>query len=250
MSDLQENLQFQIVASAGLLAFHQARFSLLDGVSSNVEYSFKDSSKALMLSLLNNLMMWNKEAYAALESSPIPNDYAVANLVDSFGRSLSSAVKKSQTRYNLIDGQTAIMFTVIISRYQVLIESKLRKILGSNRILAFSDLNNFLIQFMYHLFRFLHELDYMINSQSRGTDFEPFISIDDLDLNFFIDNKESTALIRLKTYMETNLLTETDLCLKLYVEKNVLSSDYRLNAALETTMDSIESKGINIICIL
>lgn len=250
MSDLLENMQFQIVSSSSLLSFHQARFSLLDTVSANLGYTFGDSSKALILTLFDNILLWNHEVYLALKASEDNNDYVTDSLISSFRSTIVSSLDQFQKKYNFLAGQAAVLFMVVTSKYHELLEKKLRSVFNANRILAFSDLNNFLVKYMDHVFRFIHELDYVINAQRAREEFEPFLSVDELDLQFYTESKVSTTAIRLTAYKETKLLKESDICIKLYVDKNLLDSDQKMNSAFESILGSIENQGMNIICIL
>ncbi len=251
MKNLGEDLEFQTAVSFSRSAFHQSRFTLLDTVASNSKYHFSDSSKAIIATIFEQCHDWSHEVYQAMRStkSNMVDSYVTKTLTDKFRDCSEGAIARARMRYPDIDSKLAILVMVVTKKYHEHLVARLNMLMCTNTLAAFSDLNNFLIQYMHNIRIVMHEMDYML-FQTKSIHYDPFITIDRLDTFIYEDCRVSLPAQRLATYMESNFIKKGPICVKTYIDSSSLESEPKLNSDYEALVASIEELGMEIVCIL
>lgn len=251
MKNLGEDLEFQTAVSFSRSAFHQARFTLLDTVASNSKYHFSDSSKAIIATIFEQCHDWSHEVYQAMRGSKsnVVDSYVMKTLTDKFRECSEGSLTRARMLYPDIDSKLAILVMVVTKKYHEHLVARLVMLMGTNTLAAFSDLNNFLIQYMHHIRIVMHEMDHLL-FQTRSIHYEPFLVIDRLDTFIYEDRRVSLPAQRLATYMESSFIKKGPICVKTYIDSQSLESEPKLNSEYEAIIASIEELGMEIVCIL
>lgn len=250
MKFLTDDLDFQAMISLNGIAFHNARFTILDSLTNTTTYKFDDSTKAIICTVLEQILDWSNEVYMALRNSKVAtvDTYIIKTLSEKFLDGMSKSVHVTRMKYPDIDVKLALILMVISDKYKDHLVFRINKLLDNNTTAAVTDLNNFLIQYMNHLRIVMHEMDCLIFGSKKSCD--PFLTIDLLDLAIYRDRSISMPVMRLSVYRESRYIQGRKLCIKSYIDSVSLESDPKLHAEYESLLDSLKQEGMEIVCIL
>lgn len=252
MSKLFDDLEFQVAASSCLANFNQIQFALLDAVVSSAYYKFNDTSKAIILLVYENMFEWNMFVLNKLKQQPLNmiDQKCACNLVEELKRNLPKTVMNIRSRYQARDAGATTLFMILCSKYVDVLEPLLSGIFNNGSINAFREVNNFLISAMDHVYRVANELDYIVYGDKSPMSFDPFLSVDKLDLRVYELTGISMPEVRLGIYREAKLFQDTTISVKSYADSQYLETNSHLNSLWEAMLDTIESSGVKIICII
>lgn len=252
MNKLAEDLKFQSELSLEMVKYHQTRFILLDSLLKESSYNFHESSQCILLSLSKELMQWfdalhdNVRTYSSSRLDQAIQDKLLVWL----GSILSNMTGRVLSNFPEADSEILSVCSEILARHRPITLSGVQEKLKYPAAVAFRDLTNFLVQFTNHAKRIVHEVDYICVNKG-AVDFDPFISIDIVDLSLYQDSRMSTPMLRLKAYTDRGLVKSgSDICVKSYVDATELDSNKLLSDSFEHLLESIKENSYNIMCIL
>jgi hypothetical protein len=153
---------------------------------------------------------------------------------------------KSNTK---LEPSLLLVYMAVKQKYIKVLLDRLAVFLQQEKELSYPEISNFLCSVLNHLALILSEIDYLVFWKSVDN-FDPFVTIDYLDLVFTRDIDRNFITERLKFYKENNLLRDPFLCVKLYVSAERLDSDTTLSDSYELALVEIKKCGFKIISIL
>ncbi|MGL5014508.1 MAG: hypothetical protein ACRC6V_09505 [Bacteroidales bacterium] len=251
MKTLIEELEVHASISLHSVKFYQTKFMLIDSVLKDSSYQFTSTSKACLLVLCKELIDWFTALFEATfkcETDSLDTESKDRLLLE-FCEALQGFTNKVMDYDSSADSRILDMCNRLMGSHIEGLKEIVTKKLSYPPSFAFADLNNFLIRFIKHTKKIVHEVDYI--QTCHGTDeFDPFISIDIVDLTMYQDLRISMPSLRLKAYMESKLICCGGICVKSYVDAAELDSNHRLSDSFEAIIESIKADGFTIFCII
>lgn len=251
MKTLIEDLEFHASISLQSVKFYQTKFMLIDSVLKDSSYQFTDTSKACLLVLCKELTDWFTALFEATfkcETDSLDAESKDKLLLEFCG-TLHGFTDKVMDYYSSADSRILDMCNRIMSSHVDNLKELVTRKLAYPTSFAFADLNNFLVRFINHAKKIVHEVDY-IHTCHDSDKFDPFISIDIVDLTLYQDLRISTPSLRLRAYMESKLICCGGICVKSYVDAAELDSNHQLSDSFEAIIESIKADGFTIFCII
>lgn len=141
------------------------------------------------------------------------------------------------------------IYLCVRQKYTQVVIERISSLIQSSREASYTETSNFLCSVLNHVALILSEIDYLVNNKDCPS-FDPFITLDYLDLIFSRDIDKTFVVERLKIYKEAGLLQDKFLCVKSYLNADRLEGDQTLNDTYEITLEEIKRCGFEIACIL
>lgn len=241
------NLAFKSIICETNARSWNAKYQLLQMFLNSRKYKFSRTSLAVLnseIDLTTDLMRLAEKEF--LDNLDVGN--ARKNIIEHARLLMTEHVNilKSNTQ---LDASLLIVYLAVKQKYIRVLLERLGITLQDDKELSYPEMCNFLCSVLNHLALILSEIDYLVFWKSVDN-FDPFVTVDYLDLVFTRDIDKNFITERLKFYKENGLLRDKFLCVKLYVSAERLDGDATLSDTYELALEEIKNCGFEVISIL
>jgi hypothetical protein len=242
-----KDLAFKAIVSLANSHVEQKKHHLITMFLNSQRYKFSETSLFVLESEIDLL----SETIRCMENEFLNNldiEAARVNIINDLQRAMTYQIASLKSRSEL-DPKLRLVYLNIKQKYIRVVAERVNSLIQSSREASYTETANFLCSVLNHVGFILSEIDYLVFCKSQEN-FDPFITLDYLDLIFTRDIDKTFVVERLKFYKDNGLLRDKFLCVKSYLNAERLESDQTLNDTYELTLEEIKKCGFEIVCIL
>lgn len=241
------NLEFKAIICETNARSWSAKHQLVRVFLNSKKYKFSKTSLFILdseIDLATELMRLAEKEF--LDNLDIVN--ARKNIIEQSRLLMAEHVDNLKSNKKL-DVSLLVIYLAVKQKYIRALLERLNVSIQGDRELSYPEMCNFLCSALNHIALILSEIDYIVFWKSVDS-FDPFVTIDYLDLIFTRDIDRNFITERLKLYKDNGLLRDKYLCVKLYVSCDRLNYDTTLSDTYQMALEDIKNCGFEVISIL
>lgn len=241
-----KDLEFKAIVSIANSHTEQKKHHLITMFLNSTRYTFSETSLVILeseIDLLTKLIRFMEQEFF--------NNFGIEETKQNITVFAKHLMLEQIFNLKAKDCHTELrrIYLAIRQKYTHVVVERIYSLVQSSREASYTETSNFLCSVLNHVALILSEIDYLVFNRD-SQDFDPFITLDYLDLIFSRDIDKAFVVERLKTYKDAGLLQDKFLCVKSYLNAERLETDQTLNDTYEITLEEIKRCGFEIACIL
>lgn len=247
----KNNIDFRQVSSNAQSNFLKSKSFILTEITAKSGWNFSSTAKEIVLQTYRVWTTWLfdlEEYIVTCGEKKVTTDF-----LDHCEREV---LRRGQELRNHVTNRTdwydedfiKVLNAVPDLRLKTL-RGPLRKSLeGVNVTTAYNEIVAQLINYMNHLMFILHEIDYLLYHDKNK--FQPFVYIDNTDVNLYMKEKEFFPSGRLSLYQKLGLMVNAKLTIKVGISKENLRRNSNVSDAYIELLLKLRTHGAQVCCVV